>query len=156
MYYLGPEWEKGYVMDKIRYIVKSEFFTSETAVFKVEGLLEMPDSIVEIFEGNVLIKFNIHSLAYWVEAEYEVLNLSSDEEQKDDENKNEIYTLLISYILASIYRAIERFYFVCPGGNLARIKYTIIGIPDFEGLIVDTTETKITAVNEQNEKIPVT
>ena len=143
-------------MDNIRYIVKCSFFTPETAVFKVEGLLETPDNIAEIFEGNVVIKFNISSLMYWVEAEYEILSITPDKEQKEDESKNEIYDLLIAYILASIYRAIERFYFVCPGGNLAKIKYTIIGIPDFEGIIADTTEIKITPVHEPKEKIPVT
>ena len=144
--------QKGDNMSELRYSVKCASFTESTAVFEAIGLLEENGITTEIFDGNIMISIASTRSTYYCDAEFEVLvNITPKQGEKEDDVSN----LMMKYILASIYTAIKRLYYVCAGAKFAKIGYRIVGLNAFDEIITNSTTLELTPITS-NEKIPVT
>ena len=169
-------------MASIRFSAQCVSLTSAKAVFEVYGLLDDSDTVVELFRGNVMMTFNLLARIYFCDAEYEIVggaaseqagfegneeiifddeDESSENEEADEEEKENAEHLILAYILTSIYRVIERFFFICPGGDYAKIRYRVLGLGEFDRIISDSSTVKISTAKinfndaDNEEKTPV-
>ena len=155
--------QKGVKMAAIRYSIKCMSFMDTKSIFVVDGSLEDTEKerVIDIFSGNVMITFDeLHSI-YYCDAEYEMLaNMIPPEGiQESEEEKLHTTSVMLEYIQSSIFAAIKRLYFLCPGGTLAKIRYKILGLNNFDETIVKTTSVALRRVDASMSNItniPVT
>ena len=149
-------------MGEIRYCIKCLSFTDTKSTFEVDGsLLDNNKRIIDIFSGNIMITYYEPYSTYYCDAEYEMLaNMIPPEGiQESEEEKSHAASVIMEYIQSSIFAAIKRLYFLCPGGTLAKIRYKILGLNYFGEVIVKTTTIALRRVDANMStitKIPVT